>query len=193
MKKLLSLLCFSGLIFTMTSCPKSNVEPTGYPDTGSLSLTIEGVTYNFSVDYKATGQQNATALFTTVSSGNTTTLAASNIAEGTAFTIKVDNKAIKTVGNYPVSPASETGVVTFSTKTKSYKQSYQQGCDNTLVYTNVTLGVSKLSKNNLVAEGNINGKMVISDGEIDCPVLKITKWKQVDITGSYRLYWTIVP
>src|SRR6218665_708317 len=179
MKKLLTSVGLLGLMFTMTSCPKSNVEP-DTPATGSLSLTIEGVTYNFSVDYKATGQQNTAAVFSTVSSGNSTILSASNTTEGTAFAIKIDNKAIQTIGDYPISPANETGVVTFSTKTKNYKQSYQQGCDNTLSYTSVILGVSKLSKNNLVAEGSINGKMVIADGEIDCPLLKITKWKQVD-------------
>lgn len=192
MKKILTLLCLLGLMFTMTSCPKDNVEP-DIPNTGTLSLTVEGVTYNFEVDYKATGQQNAAAVFSTISSGNTTTLAASNIAEGTAFLIRVDNKVIDTIGDYPVSPGNETGVVTFTTKTTNYKQSYQNGCDTKILYTNVTLGVSKMSKNNLVVQGSINGKMVRADGELNCTNLKVTKWKEVDITGSFRLYWQIVP
>lgn len=193
MKKLLTLAVLLSLMFTMTSCPKDNVEPTDYPNTGSLSLTVEGVTYNFEVDYKATGQQNAAALFTTISSGNTTTVSASNIAEGTAFAIRVDNKTIQAPGDVNVSPANETGVVTFSNKTTNYKQSYQDGCDTKLLYTNVTLGVSKMSKNNLVVQGSINGKMVRADGELNCTNLKVTKWKQVDIAGSFRLYWQIVP
>ena len=179
-------------MFTMTACPKRDVDPTDYPTTGSLSLTIDGVTYSFTVDYKATGQQNAATLFTTVSSGNTTTLTAANMAEGTAFAIKV-NKAIQTIGDYTVSPSNETGVVTFSTKTKNYQQFYQKECENTILYTNVTLGISKLSKNNSVAEGTISGKMVVADGQVDCPTLKVTKWKQVDITGAYRLYWANMP
>lgn len=193
MKKILTLLCLVGLMATMTSCPKDNVEPTDNPNTGSLSLTIEGVTYNFEVDYKATGQQNAAAVFSTISSGNSTLLSASNLAEGTALLIRVDNKIIQNPGDYTVSPSNETGVVTFNTKTINYKQSYQDGCDTKLLYTNVTLGVSKMSKNNLVVQGSINGKMVRADGELNCSNLKVTKWKQVDITGSFRLYWQIVP
>lgn len=193
MKKILTLIGLSGLMFMMTSCPKDNVEPTDNPNTGSLSLTIEGVTYNFEVDYKATGQQNAAAVFSTISTGNSTLLTASNLAEGTAFLIRVDNKVIQNPGDYIVSPSNETGVVTFNTKTINYKQSYQDGCDTKLLYTNVTLGVSKMSKNNLVVQGSINGKMVRADGELNCSNLKVTKWKQVDIIGSFRLYWQIVP
>jgi hypothetical protein len=193
MKKILTLLCFVSLAFTMTSCPKDNVEPADNPNTGSLSLTIEGVTYNFEVDYKASGQQNVAAVFSTISTGNSTLLTASNQADGTAFSIRVDKKVIESPGNYNISPSNETGVVTFITKTTNYKQSYQDGCDNKLLYTNVTLGVSKMSKANLVVHGSINGKMVRADGELNCINLKVTKWKQVDITGSFRLYWQIVP
>jgi hypothetical protein len=137
MKKLLTLGWLLSLMFTMTSCSKKDVEP-DTPNTGSLSLTIEGVTYNFEVDYKASGQQNAVAVFSTISSDNTTTLVASNIAEGTALAIRVDNKVIQTTGDVTISPGNETGVVTFTTKTTNYKQSYQDGCDTKLLYTNVT-------------------------------------------------------
>jgi hypothetical protein len=176
----------------MTSCPKDAVEPE-YPTTGSLSLTVEGITYNFEVDYKATGQQNTAAVFSTVSSANTTLLSASNITEGTALAIRVDNKVIDSPGNYLINPGSETGVVTFSTKTTNYKQSYQDGCDTRLLYTNVTLDISKISKTNLLVQGSIKGKLVRADGELNCTNLKVTKWKQVDITGAFRLYWQVVP
>ncbi|GAB3508912.1 hypothetical protein GCM10027442_15810 [Emticicia fontis] len=177
----------------MMCCSKDSAEPADDLNTGSVSLTVEGVTYNFEVDYKATGQQNANAVFATNSTGNTTTLTASNTKDGTALAIRVDSKAIQTIGDYPINPGNETGVVTFSTKTTNYKQSYQDGCDNKLLYTNVTLGVSKMSKNNLTVQGTINGRLVRADGELDCTNLKVIKWKQVDVVGTFRLHWEIIP
>lgn len=190
MKKLINLMVGVGFTVLMTSCPKKDADSVNpdIPNTGEISVKIDGISYLASLQYSSTNPGSAGS-FITLSSANSSLLTYSD-AKTFALGIQI-KKAVLGPGDFPISPSDNSGSLTFTVNGKDYKQDYND-CSKQL-FTNVTVGFSIANQQNHLVQGSINGKLAVADGEVSCGTLKTTKWKIVDVVGTFRLYYVVSP
>ncbi|MFA5815640.1 MAG: hypothetical protein WC865_08475 [Bacteroidales bacterium] len=80
----------------------------------------------------------------------------------------------------------------FSTADKSYQSYYMIPCSTTgeTKWLTTTVDVSSANKTNYVVRGTFNGTLSIIYGKIDCDGLTTDQYKEVTLSGYFRVRWS---
>lgn len=151
-----------------------------YHMTQEISL---GGTVQFSVDGKYYFINNI-SFVTTLESTGQSGLAAAIISPAHVLTIPWPGTGVGHFVSGGAVGVSESG---FDMEDKSYGSSYFSCPGYTYLTTNVD--VSSANKNTYVIRGTFNGTLCIEDGETTCDNFPITKYREVGLTGFFRVRW----